>query len=466
MDTSSVEKSLVSGSLIYVGQQILSKGVSFVLNQYLVRISNPTLFGDVASYEALCMMVLFFSRYAVRLAAQRQPCTAEGRSNVATLGSASVLFGSAMLLFVSFWWRHSHTALVYDIATFIELCTEPFYCMAMFDSKDLVIARAEFYSLIIKSLVSVYFVKQSASPLSFAYGQTAYAVSLLALYVVSTKSIPSLTRLAKDNYILLLTLFGQSLFHYYQSEGDRLLVMSLPAEDRGVYYVASNYGSLIARLLFLPVEEKIRQVFSRARQSNRASDILSLAQDVLRWYAYFAGLILLYAPLLLPFLFSFVAGSSWLGIDRILHAYGYYVSFLALNGVLEAMLQATLPVQGLRRQTIVSFIFSILHYLLGTRMLQYGAKGLIFANIANMALRIVFAAILLSRSLNVGPTSIDWRLSPLFVVTYAILPSSISNFYDLTKIVATGLTLTAAVAVVELRKLRKVRRQQTTKKEH
>ncbi|KAH8981677.1 hypothetical protein EDB86DRAFT_2931631, partial [Lactarius hatsudake] len=44
----------------------------------------------------------------------------------------------------------------------------------------------------------------------------------------------------------------------FLTEGDKLLISRLsPLADQGGYAIASNYGSLVARVVFQPIEESV-----------------------------------------------------------------------------------------------------------------------------------------------------------------------------------------------------------------
>lgn len=56
----------------------------------------------------------------------------------------------------------------------------------------------------------------------------------------------------------------QSSIKYVLTQGDSLLIATLASlQDQGAYALSSNYGGLIARMLFQPIEEASRNLFAK-----------------------------------------------------------------------------------------------------------------------------------------------------------------------------------------------------------
>ena len=71
---------------------------------------------------------------------------------------------------------------------------------------------------------------------------------------------------------LSVAMTGQSLIKHFLTEGDKFLVSRLsPLADQGGYAVAANYGSLVARIVFQPIEETARVFFSKTLASSSSS---------------------------------------------------------------------------------------------------------------------------------------------------------------------------------------------------
>ena len=206
---------------------------------------------------------------------------------------------------------------------------------------------------------------------------------------------------------LTLGLSLQSAVKYILTQGDSILITSLATlPDQGAYALASNYGSLVARMLFQPIEETSRTLFSRfgSFQATRPSEkekgastglfqAKSVLQDILKLYSLLSLIAITVGPTLAPTLLRIVAGSRWAdsGAAEVLSTYCYYIPLLAINGVTEAFVSAVASTAELRTQSVymgvffVGFAASAYVFL---RILDLAASGLIFANCVNMILRI------------------------------------------------------------------------------
>jgi oligosaccharide translocation protein RFT1 len=125
---------------------------------------------------------------------------------------------------------------------------------------------------------------------------------------------------------------------------------------------------------------------------NQAATIL---RDILRVYSIFSLIAFAIGPSAAPLLLQLVAGSRWSasGAGEVLGTYCYCIPLLAINGVSEAFVAATASTKDLHWQSIwmgafsAGFAASAYVFL---RVLQLGAKGLVWANCVNMGSRIVF----------------------------------------------------------------------------
>ena len=213
---------------------------------------------------------------------------------------------------------------------------------------------------------------------------------------------------------LSVAMTGQSLVKHFLTEGDKFLVSRLsPLADQGGYAVAANYGSLIARMVFQPIEETARVFFSKtltptstpssssnaptpaeSKQSLRTAS--TLLTTLLLAFTHLLLLLTTFAPPYLPLALSLVLPPKYLttSAPRILAVYVYYVPAMAFNGVLEAFLASTASPADLRAQARALLLFSAL-FVAGAAGLARGAgmgdAGLVWANVGNLALRAAYA---------------------------------------------------------------------------
>lgn len=175
--------------------------------------------------------------------------------------------------------------------------------------------------------------------------------------------------------------------------------------DQGIYSFASNYGGLVARMIFQPIEESSRNLWSKQlntadkdKKGHRAQveAARSHLTDILRGYAILALLALGIGPDVVPIGLKTLMGSRWMSekVQRLLSAYCCYIPFLAFNGITEAFVSAAVSPADMRRQaawmTVFTLCFGVASFLLLT-VAELGAFGLVLANIINMSVRTVWS---------------------------------------------------------------------------
>ena len=325
---------------------------------------------------------------------------------------------------------------VYAIATILELLSEPSFAVAQQQMLYGTRARAETFATSARCLITcataVWASKTNSNlgPLPFAFGQLSYAIILNLVYLLKINSLriqtnfslflrplppaPNfvLSRFSVPILTLALNLYAQSIFKHILTTGDTLLIAALTSlSSQGAYAVASNYGSLVARILFQPLEESSRSLFGRLlppQQQNASSSTklpqsesetrsLQQATSYLRSLIHIYSLISLVSvslgPTIAPLLLGLIAGPRWTSTaaPAVLAAYCYYIPLLALNGILEAFVSAVATPAQLRWQSAWMLAFSAAFATTGYFVLKVwdlGARGLVLANAINMALRI------------------------------------------------------------------------------
>jgi oligosaccharide translocation protein RFT1 len=226
-----------------------------------------------------------------------------------------------------------------------------------------------------------------------------------------------------------MALLGQSTIKHFLTEADRIVVAwASPLEDQGGYAVASNYASLVARIVFQPVEESSRLYFareidvdsSRARSSSINSSPFFIIFSMVRIALYLLLLCLSFVPPLAGIIFPYLLPRSYRDTSAFQTLTAYltlYLPILGMNGILEAFFAATSGVKGLGRQSGVMvassgafagtlMLLSSLRYRLGTSTIVIPTSfidsawlrtwtnpevSLVYANAISMLVRIVFA---------------------------------------------------------------------------
>lgn len=469
-----------SGTFFLILIQVASRALTFIGNQFLLRFLSPALLGIAVQLELVSVTSLYFARESLRVALQRQapsPAHAStqrkdnGAGNetqtVVNLSYLAVLlgFGISTIFGYSYLQNAANEVLespVFDLsfrtyaaATLIELLAEPAFVViqqkAMFKDR----ARAETSAATARCLVACIVAAighrngQAPSILPFAVGQAAYAIVLLGLYVLptwqrsrsekfsltprrlSSRSPPSgdsdeyyFGLFQKAILSLAATMYLQSVFKLLLTQGDSLIFSFLSSlADQGAFALASNYGGLLARLVFQPVEESSRNTFGRllspshtisrggssssARSStskassnapNPTAQALKFLSTTLHFYLLLALPLLSVAPYVLPVVVGQIIGADWLtpSTASLLATYCYYIPLMAVNGVLDAFVTSVATPAQLRAQSVWMLLFTALYGAAAWSMLKIfdmGAVGLVAANMLNMALRIVWSAV-------------------------------------------------------------------------
>ena len=225
------------------------------------------------------------------------------------------------------------------------------------------------------------------------------------------------------------------------TEGDGLMITlmaSLPAQ--GMYALASAYGGLVARLVFQPIEETSRNYFGKLLSTIDGppsfASIQSAKRDLtrlLKVYSLLSTFAVVVGPTLAPVLLKLVVGSRWSdgGAGDLLAKYCFYIPLLAFNGVLESFVSVVATEAQLRRQSAWMLGFSLVFAASGyifLHQLDLGAAGLLYANMVNMAVRIGWCFVFITRYLRRHHTKISisdvmpiWSTMALSAGTSSIL---------------------------------------------
>jgi oligosaccharide translocation protein RFT1 len=189
------------------------------------------------------------------------------------------------------------------------------------------------------------------------------------------------------------------------TQGDLILISYLASlQAQGIYALASNYGGLIARTVFQPIEESSRNYFGKLLSSidglpskdNMVSACKGL-HNLLRCYTLLSIFAVALGPTIAPLLLGLVAGPGWIasGAGDVLSKYCYYIPLLAVNGVTEAFISVVATESELNIQSLWMLVFSAGFAAAGyifLRVFDMGAEGLVWANTVNMAVRIVWSS--------------------------------------------------------------------------
>lgn len=358
---------------------------------------------------------------------------------------------------------------MYGAAAILELLSEPAFVVLQHRLRFGPRAVAESSATLLRCLatfgVAAWAGKtgRDLGVLPFASGQLAYGFGLLGVYLwygfglasaegfsllprrsgstaaASPNSDHALGYFYKPTLQLALSLTAQSLVKHVLTQGDTFLVSVLSdSRSQGIYALANNYGGLLARLVFQPVEESSRNYFSKllsasptpatADSSDGASSggpdtgkpsapSVSTARNnlraLLRFYVLLSILVVSVGPFAAPLLVQVIAGARWSasGAGGVLARYCLYIPLLAVNGVAEAFVSSVATEAQVHRQSLWMGSFSLAFGVAGfvaLRILDLGASGLVYANAINMLCRITWSSLFISRYFRENGMEFGW----------------------------------------------------------
>ncbi|WFC97890.1 Oligosaccharide translocation protein rft1 [Malassezia yamatoensis] len=436
--------------------QVSIRAVTFVLNQLLVRTTTPAVFGAAnVQLELLLSIILALARDGVRATVMRRRDQLGKMHNLALF---PVLIGAFLSCGVGYTYIHylAPVSLVsqgdalpisvslYCAGALLELLSEPFLTRALaLDGYIRIRVAMEAGSVLVRALVAVFLLRpsglamlsafykqitgtvldlQGCALIAFSVSRATYGAVLLLVSFVGigwteswrqafTTLIPSTSdALDRETRELVLVNSAQAALKFVLTEGDKLAVARLTTlEQQGGYALASNFGSLLARTVFQPIEESARLYFSDAWKMNKSNsepsnDALDRSGNFLtilfRAHVLLGLILVTFAPpLSQPFL-MIVAGPQWAmppsQAPAVLASYCWYLPVMGINGVVEAFLQSTAPSSMLGGYSKVLLASSAL--FVGTLLFGHTASRtfdlpsdtlLVWANITGLSLRVM-----------------------------------------------------------------------------
>jgi oligosaccharide translocation protein RFT1 len=181
---------------------------------------------------------------------------------------------------------------------------------------------------------------------------------------------------------LSLTMISQSIVKHFLTEGDKLILSRFsPLQDQGGYAIAVNYGwclssnfslplipcipvgSLVARIVFQPIEEISRVFFSKTLTKSPGESPESRRSALLQASSALFSLLSIQSSLTVVL---WIFGSAYIDIalhillppkylstsaPKVLSAWIWYIPVLAINGSLEAFLSSVATTEDLNKQS-------------------------------------------------------------------------------------------------------------------
>ncbi|GAA5935519.1 hypothetical protein JCM1841_003700 [Sporobolomyces salmonicolor] len=457
MSSNSNSNPVLSTTLALVALQLGSRAFSFALNQLLLRSTDPQAFGVATiQLDTLRDTVLFLLREGIRGAVIR---TRSNTSTTSPLQRQSLLLPillSPAVPLVFFLFNaltrsasssssqpahYTPTLVLYALSALLELLSEPYYLRTLQSWERLTSTRvriegAAVVAKAVATLVALRLGGEDGALLAYGWGQVAYALTLLVglwgavgrrdgtdreKREVRRWALDKVEGRYFDSEVAQIgwALTKQSVIKQVLTEGDKLAVARYAkGEDMGGYAVALNYGSLVARILFQPLEESSRLYFSSLSSSSSAPSaspssslnptpaaLLSCASHLrllLTFYTHLTLLLLLLAPAFTTPLLHALLGARWSATSAaaILKSYVLSLPFLAFNGLTEAFFQSVADPRSIRHGSVwmgvcTAAFAGAVWASMGRAGL--GAQGLVGANCVNMAMRTAFSTAFMVR---------------------------------------------------------------------
>ncbi|XP_078066168.1 man(5)GlcNAc(2)-PP-dolichol translocation protein RFT1 [Mustelus asterias] len=424
------------------GLQVLFRVLTFLLNAYTLRYVSKETIGVVnVRLTLLYSTVLFLSREAFRKACLNVGADQKW-AQIINLLWLIVPLGMCWALLLGWIWLQlvtiPHPALVphygigvvaFGLSAVVELLSEPLWVLAQVFMLVRLKVIAESLAMVAKCALTVVCVTivPHWGLYIFSLAQLLYSSCLLACYVLyfvkfvgsqeaQRKSFPISTMsdlMPKYLYhqhvinprlaILTWTFYKQSFLKQILTEGERYVMTFLNVlnfGEQGVYDIVNNLGSLVARFLFLPIEESFYVFFVKVLE--RGKDIghqkqedVCMAAAVLEMLV---KLVLLIGLTITVFGYSYsqlaldIYGGSMLSSGpgpTLLRCYCVYVLLLAVNGMTECFTFAAMSKEEVDRYNFMMVALSLAFLGLSYCLTWWqGGVGFILANCLNMGFRI------------------------------------------------------------------------------
>uniref|UniRef100_A0A8C9SYL4 Protein RFT1 homolog n=1 Tax=Scleropages formosus TaxID=113540 RepID=A0A8C9SYL4_SCLFO len=457
MSSRDVLKSAATSASYNVLLQVVFRVLTFLLNAFTLRFVSKELLGVVnVRLTLLYSTVVFLSREAFRRACLSGGTEQNWRQIInllwltLPLGSLwAFALGSVWLWLLEAPDSHSvpHYAPavgLFGLAALQELLAEPLWVLAqahMFVrlkvmqpwSVTLFLHSSQFF---------FFFLPNLQGEVIFPFPQLVYTGTLVLCYAVyflhflgSAEAKRMCFPLHRAGELLPSTLngepavnqklarltwsfFKQSFLKQILTEGERYVMTFLNVlsfGDQGVYDIVNNLGSMVARFVFLPIEESFYIFFAKVLERgqkvrDQRQDNVAMAAEVLECLL---KLVLVIGLIITVFGYSYsdlaldIYGGSLLSSGTgpsLLRCYSFYVLLLAVNGVTECFTFAAMSKEEVERYNVAMLALSVSFLVLSYFLTWWqGSVGFVLANCLNMALRIVHSLLYIRRYFEGSP---------------------------------------------------------------
>ena len=485
----SIISSAATGATVLIGSSVIGRAITFISNVIVARTVGRAALGIGALRldEVMYLGPLQLVREGLRKVSYRGK-TANEKQTLVNLAWISMPIGIIIALCIAFLLLQNPPksvnveddidpnvylrSIAYTfIAVVIAFLHEPMFLLASSDMKQGLRARiqvaAQFGKSFVLIMLLVLFVNQNWGIEAFALANIGYALTLFLGYFIhyynetidisllpkqlsSVESSSSSSRgMWYEKYFdtsistTIIVFWMQAIQKWLLENGEKLILVFLgTSQDAGEYMLVAGLGSIVARILFQPIEEMSLAAFSKLeknedKQNNRKnagkeqqlqqskSSIYNLIRTLTLSMSLGGLMFTAFGPAFSHLLLNILYGSKWSSTNApfLLGVYCLYILTMALNGVLEAFVLGVGKSEQLKQYNYWMFAFSIAFLSSVFILIPYGIVGLIMANIVKMICRIFVCLVFYLKPYmmennititNVDGTTRNFQLNDLF----------------------------------------------------
>uniref|UniRef100_A0A7N6B193 Protein RFT1 homolog n=1 Tax=Anabas testudineus TaxID=64144 RepID=A0A7N6B193_ANATE len=404
--------------------QVMFRVLTFLLNAFTLRFVSKELIGVVnVRLTLLYTTLVFLSREAFRRA-----CLSGGSGtkhswrqviNLLWLTLPLGVLWASLLICVWLWLLevpdpqgvpyYGPAVVLFALAGVQELLSEPLWVLTQAHMFVQLKVVAESLAMIAKCSITVVLVVSAPEwgLYIFSAAQLVYTGFLVLCYAVYFIRFLGSKEAAKKGFPLHhlpSIFFKQSFLKQILTEGERYVMTFLNVlsfGDQGIYDIVNNLGSMVARFIFLPIEESFYIFFAKVLERGRdvksqKQEEVAIAAEVLECLL---KLVLVIGLIITVFGYAYshlaldIYGGSLLSSGAgptLLRCYSCYVLLLAVNGVTECFVFAAMSQKEVDKYNLVMLALSVSFLFLSYILTWWaGGVGFIMANCLNMGLRIL-----------------------------------------------------------------------------
>lgn len=376
----------MSSLLVVLVPAIVARGLPFVLNALTLSHAAAADLGTAAQVQLLVASALVVFRDPLRLTVGKNKQLAVNLSYVSLFAYHLVV--PPLLYFLFGFEPH---VLILFLAYILQLVFEPYllisqYIQLEYGRRSTLESLGSLFKCLVHTFVTL---RYEDYVIGFALGELAYTCTILFGYLYFFNGevlLPKMIEFKENEEFVdpsTLSSYKSSILNQFVklflSQGDKFLISTmLPLEMQGYYSLIDNYGSLIPRLVFAPLEESVR---INLKNEVSISSIISLYQYLLPLLATFGPLNINFLTRTLLFRHRAIPEE----VTTVFPLYMLSLPLLGINGILEAITAVSFE-----PNTTFMFFSSLVFYLAMVIFSPYGLQGFVCANIINSFIRIIW----------------------------------------------------------------------------